>query len=52
MNAAVTAVVAVDDFSPEEVSALYKQKTKGERPSQPKPTQPKPKPRQPKAAAE
>jgi len=59
---AVSAVVAVDDFAPEEISALVKQKSKGDVPSQPRPQpqppqkskpQPKPKPpRRAKAAAE
>lgn len=44
---AVSAVVAVDDFAPEDISALYKQNAKGEQPSQPKPRQ-----RRAKAAAE
>jgi acyl-CoA dehydrogenase len=47
MMEAVSAVVAVDDFAPEEISALYRQKTQGEKPSQPKP-----KPRRAKAVAE
>lgn len=44
---AVSLVVAVDDFAPEDVSAIYEKKTKGEKPSQPKPRQ-----RRAKAAAE
>lgn len=44
---AVSAVVAVDDFAPEEVSALYKQHAKGDAPSPQKPKQ-----RRTKAAAE
>jgi acyl-CoA dehydrogenase len=47
MMEAVSAVIEVDDFAPEEVAALYKQKTKGEEPSTPKP-----RPRRAKAAAE
>jgi acyl-CoA dehydrogenase len=56
---AVSAVVAVDDFAPDEISALVNQKSKGDVPSQPRPqpqppqkTKPKPKPRRAKAAAE
>jgi acyl-CoA dehydrogenase len=59
---AVSAVVAVDDFAPEEISALVRQKSKGDVPSQPRlqpqppqksKPQPKPKPpRRAKAAAE
>jgi acyl-CoA dehydrogenase len=39
MTEAVSAVVAVDDFAPEEISALYNQKSQiqGDKPSQPKP---------------
>ena len=59
---AVSAVVAVDDFAPDEMSALVNQKSKGDVPSQPRPqpqppqkTKPQPKPKPPrraKAAAE